>query len=291
VSNNYSLKDLLPLVELDEYIAIDLETTGLNPQTDYITEIAACRFMNGEFKDEFTSLINPGISIPKNIVEITGITDDMLSDAPSIEDMIPQLMKFIGHSPLVGHNIDFDYSFISKCCASNDVLFPEVSMYDTLSLARTFIYYNNSFSLTSLCDFYNISIDQAHRARADAMATGILFRYLLQEAISRPLTLIQQMDTILKNYDQIYNHQLFSNILKTAVSKNSLDGLMDSVYEYITPNNIFGSDTLPKDSQLPDTPAQWFEDDRQRSGSEEQHPHSCLSDRINGNQWNLKARF
>ena len=73
MSDEHSISDLLPLLELDEYIALDLETTGLNPQTDFITEISACRFINGEFKNEFTSLINPGIPIPKNIVEITGI--------------------------------------------------------------------------------------------------------------------------------------------------------------------------------------------------------------------------
>ena len=73
MSNEYSLKDLLPFLELDEYISFDLETTGLNPEKDKITEIAASRFVNGEFTEEFTTLINPGIPIPKNISALTGI--------------------------------------------------------------------------------------------------------------------------------------------------------------------------------------------------------------------------
>ena len=64
MSNEHQLTDFLPLIRLDEYIAFDLETTGLNPDGDRITEISACRFVNGEFSEEFTSLINPGIPIP-----------------------------------------------------------------------------------------------------------------------------------------------------------------------------------------------------------------------------------
>ena len=205
MSSKDALTPFLALLDLNEYIAFDLETTGLNPLNDCITEIAAYRFVNGEPYDQYSTLINPRIPIPKNIVEITSITDAMVADAPFIEGTLTDLIKFIGQSPIVGQNIDFDYNFISESCARNDITFPKVSMYDTLSLARTFIYFHTSFSLTSLCDFYNISIEQAHRAGADALATGILFRYLLQEALSRPLTLIQQMDAICKSSDQIYN--------------------------------------------------------------------------------------
>jgi len=101
VSNEHTLKDLLPLLELDEFISFDLETTGLNPDKDKITEIAACRFINGEFVEEFSTLINPGIPIPKNITALTGITNKMVEDAPSIKDALPDFMKFIGSTSLV----------------------------------------------------------------------------------------------------------------------------------------------------------------------------------------------
>ena len=114
MSNEHTLKDLLPLLELDEYISFDLETTGLNPDKDQITEIAACRFIKGEFVEEYSTLINPGIPIPKNITSLTGITNKMVKDAPSINDAIPDFLEFIGSTPLVAQNIHFDYSFITK---------------------------------------------------------------------------------------------------------------------------------------------------------------------------------
>ena len=121
MSSKHLLASFLSPLELNEYIAFDLETTGLNPQKDYITEIAACRFINGKIQDRYATLINPGIAVPKNIVEITGITDDMLSDAPSIKDALPKLIKFLGHSPLVGHNIHFDYDDVDKTLEKADI--------------------------------------------------------------------------------------------------------------------------------------------------------------------------
>ena len=124
----------------------------------------------------------------------------------------------VGLSSIAGmlkkHNIDFDYTFINKNCTRNNILFPDVPMYDTLSLARTFIYFYSSFSLTSLCAYYDISIGQAHRAGADAFATGILFKFLIQEALSRPLNLIQKIDIIIKDSNLIYNSKLFSKSVK-----------------------------------------------------------------------------
>ena len=84
MSSEHQLTDLLPLLKLNEYISFDLETTGLNPKFDRITEISACRFVNGQFSEEFTSLINPEIPIPKNIIALTGITNKMVKDAPII---------------------------------------------------------------------------------------------------------------------------------------------------------------------------------------------------------------
>ena len=207
MSNEHTLKDLLPLLELDDFISFDLETTGLNPDKDKITEIAACRFINGEFTEEFTTLINPGIPIPKNITALTGITNKMVEDAPSINDALPDFMKFIGSTPLVAQNINFDYNFINKNLQGSNSQFSEIPLYDTLSLARGFIYFYNSFGLGSLCDYYGIKIENAHRASADALCTGKLFVYLLQEALSKPLTLIQRIENLFSNSEAVsYTH-------------------------------------------------------------------------------------
>ena len=95
MSNEHSLNDLLPLLQLNEYISFDLETTGLNSDIDRITEISACRFINGEFSEEFTSLVNPEIPIPKNIISLTGITNDMVKDSPVISNILPDFYSII----------------------------------------------------------------------------------------------------------------------------------------------------------------------------------------------------
>ena len=181
MSNEYSLKDLLPFLELDEYISFDLETTGLNTEKDKITEIAASRFVNGEFTEEYTTLINPGIRIPKNITTLTGISNKMVEESPSINDVLPEFLEFVGSTPLVAQNINFDYSFITKNLSTERCPLLDNPLYDTLSLARGFIYFHNSFNLGSLCDYYGIKIENAHRAGADALCTGKLFAYLIQD--------------------------------------------------------------------------------------------------------------
>ena len=256
MSNEHTLKDLLPLLELDEFISFDLETTGLNPDKDKITEIAACRFINGEFTEEFTTLINPGIPIPKNITALTGITNKMVENAPSINDALPDFMKFIGSTPLVAQNINFDYNFINKNLQGSNSPFSEIPLYDTLSLARGFIYFYNSFSLGSLCDYYGIKIENAHRASADALCTGKLFVYLLQEALSKPLTLIQRIENLFSN-SEVYNSKLFTNIIKASVRLNSIDGLMSSPVEHNISDNTFeftGSSNIA----IPESPKEWF---------------------------------
>ncbi len=256
MSNEHTLKDLLPLLELDEFISFDLETTGLNPDKDQITELAACRFINGEFVEEYSTLINPGIPIPKKITSLTGITNKMVEDAPSINDALPDFMKFIGSTPLVAQNINFDYNFINKNLQGSNSPFSEIPLYDTLSLARGFIYFYNSFSLGSLCDYYGIKIENAHRASADALCTGKLFVYLLQEALSKPLTLIQRIENLFSN-SEVYNSKLFTNIIKASVRLNSIDGLMSSPVEHNISDNTFeftGSSNIA----IPESPKEWF---------------------------------
>jgi len=256
VSNERTLKDLLPLLDLDEYIAFDLETTGLNPDKDKITEIAACRFVNGEFIEEFTTLINPGIPIPKNITALTGITNKMVEDAHSIKDTLPDFLKFIGSTPLVAQNINFDYGFITNNLSSTDSSISELPLYDTLSLARGFIYFRNSFNLGSLCDYYGINIENAHRASADALCTGKLFAYLIQEVLSKPLTLIQRVDNLFSN-GNVYNGKLFSNIIKASVRLNTIDGLMPSPVPHNLSDNSYEF-TESGTTALPDNPGEWY---------------------------------
>ncbi|MDP7197106.1 MAG: exonuclease domain-containing protein, partial [SAR202 cluster bacterium] len=260
MSSKQSLTSFFPSLKLNEFIAFDLETTGLNPNEDYITEIAAIRFINGEEKERYATLVNPGIPMPQKVIDITGITDCMVQDAPSIDEVLPQFLDFLKSVPLVGQNIQFDYDFINQDCIKYNIELPEFILYDTLSLARIFIYFHNSFNLGSLCDYYNISITRSHRASDDALATGLLFQCLVQEAISHPLNLIQKINTVFQDSEYIHNCQLFFNLVRTAVSKNQVFGMMKSLSNYNSPENIFKAKNVSANSLLPDTPIEWFEE-------------------------------
>ena len=92
----------------NRYVVIDLETTGLNPQYDFITEFGAVLVENSEIVDTFEQFVKPKKRIPEEVEDLTGITNEMVSDAPSINIVLPKFLKFIGNDILVGHNIDFD---------------------------------------------------------------------------------------------------------------------------------------------------------------------------------------
>ena len=96
---------------IQDYVCVDLETTGLDPKTDKIIEIGAVRIKNGEIADRFQSFVNPGRLLSEKVKELTGISDEDLYDAPSIEEVLPKFLKFAKEDCLLGHSILFDYSF------------------------------------------------------------------------------------------------------------------------------------------------------------------------------------
>lgn len=157
----------------DTYIALDLETTGLNPKRDKIIEIGALKVVNGKEVDSFSTFINPGRKLEDRIVELTGITDAQLMDAPYIEEVLPEVLTFIGEYPLLGHHILFDYSFLKKAAVDSKKSFEKKGI-DTLKIARKYLPELEHRSLPYLCEYYGIE-HQAHRALADAEATHKLY--------------------------------------------------------------------------------------------------------------------
>lgn len=119
----------------NRYVVIDLETTGLNPQYDFITEFGAVLVENSEIVDTFEQLVKPKKRIPEEVEDLTGITNEMVSDAPSINIVLPKFLKFIGNDILVGHNIDFDSQFISAACQRFNLLYKN-KVCDTLELSQ-----------------------------------------------------------------------------------------------------------------------------------------------------------
>ena len=252
------VQELLDNLNLSEFIALDLETTGLNPVIDKITEVSACRFVNGKFVNEFTTLIDPEIPIPSNITSITGITSKMVNGAPLIGGILSDLLEFIGNCPLVGHNIDFDYNFINYNLNDEQKSIFSPDLYDTLPLSRSFLHYVNNFSLGSLCDYYNIKIENAHRAKSDAFSTGILFIYLIKEVASKPLSLIQRINQI-SSSSEINNHKLYADLINISVQLNKIDGIVNINTKYKASNNYYRYESNSS-SEMPDSPLKWFED-------------------------------
>ena len=168
---------------LKSYVSLDLETTGLNPRLDRIIEIGALKVENGEVADTFCTFVNPGRRLEKRIIDLTGIEDKDVEDAPYIEEILMDLFQFLGELPLLGHSVLFDFSFLKK--AAVDLRFPfEKNAADTLKIARKYLAALEHRSLDYLCDYYKIP-HRAHRALEDARATHILYGKLAEDFYER----------------------------------------------------------------------------------------------------------
>lgn len=174
---------------ISSYVSIDLETTGLNPKSDKIIEIGAVRVVDGKPTERFSTFVNPGRKLEKRIVELTGIHDEDLQDAPTIEEVWPSLVEFLGDSILLGHSILFDYSFLKKAAVNQKLTFEKQAI-DTLKIARRFLTELEHRSLDYLCEYYKIP-HQAHRALADAEATSELYHRLVEQFYQQEQDLFQ----------------------------------------------------------------------------------------------------
>lgn len=163
---------------IDSYVCVDLETTGLNPKTDRIIEIGAVRVEGHVIVDEWETLVNPGRQLDEYIIALTGIHDEQLTSAPTIEQVLPELFKMIGSHVLLGHSVIFDFSFIKRAAVAQKMSFERDGI-DTLKIARKYLPDLESRSLAYLCDYYGIS-HNAHRALQDAKATVALYRKLAE---------------------------------------------------------------------------------------------------------------
>lgn len=164
---------------IKDYVALDLETTGLNPKTDKIIEIGAVRVREGVVKETFATFVNPGRGLSEKTKELTGITDESLKGAPDLEEILDDLEAFLGEDTLLGHNILFDFSFLKKAMVNQKKAFDKFGI-DTLRIARRFLTDLESRNLGFLCEYYGIELE-AHRALNDAIATHLLYKRLCQE--------------------------------------------------------------------------------------------------------------
>ena len=156
------------------FVVFDLETTGFSNKNDKITEIGAVKVKNFEIVDRFNELINPEKDISYKVQELTGITNDLIKDKPTIEEILPRFMEFIGDSVLVAHNAEFDIGFINQKCKEMNIEFKNKSV-DTLMLSRILLPHLKRFKLNNLTKELGVPLHNHHRAVDDAAATAQIF--------------------------------------------------------------------------------------------------------------------
>jgi len=177
----YLVDDLKDIVERskgqsldDTYVVFDIETTGFSPEKNKIIEIGAVKVVGGQITDRFSQFVNPEVPIPYEIEELTSIRDDMVIDAPKIEEVLSEFMKFCEGAVMVAHNAAFDMSFIKKNC-DRQGLPCEFTVADTVAMGRYLLPQLNRFKLDTIAKALNIVLANHHRAVDDAGCTAEIF--------------------------------------------------------------------------------------------------------------------
>ncbi|MEG2349005.1 MAG: 3'-5' exonuclease [Hungatella sp.] len=171
---------------INSYIAIDLETTGLDPKMDKIIEIGALKVVDGQVVEEYATLVNPRRKLEPQTIELTGIDNLMLEETPGIEEVIEEIVQFCEGFALLGHHIIFDYSFLKRAAVNGGLTFEKKGM-DTLLLCREFMPAEVKKNLAVACRYYQVENQHAHRALSDAYAAHELYqKMLLQHGVQKP---------------------------------------------------------------------------------------------------------
>lgn len=182
-----------------DFVSIDVETTGLVPGKDKIIEISAIRFVNFEPVQIFQTYINPCLPIPEEASKINGITDDMVSDAPKIETVIPSLLEFIGQSTIIGYNLIFDLKFLRKF--GLDLSQNQRYYFDVMETAHSIDTDALNHKLLTVCNARGIYFPP-HSAKSDSLATGLLFVQYIREKLELSSSDYQNLylyESIVKN--------------------------------------------------------------------------------------------
>jgi DNA polymerase-3 subunit epsilon/ATP-dependent DNA helicase DinG len=191
------------------FVALDLETTGLDPEQDEITEVAAVRFEDGRPAGSFHTLVNPRREVPYRIQLMTGLSSRELRQAPSFAGR-HRTWAFLGLHPLVGQNPSFDLSFLARRGVR-----PAGPVFDTWDLARLLLLDLSEFSLRSLARRLDIDFPTQHRALADAEAAGRVFVALRERLALTPPAVLAELERLAAQADWPLRH-LFRELLAEA---------------------------------------------------------------------------
>lgn len=186
---------------MNRFLVVDFETTGSTPrQGDQIIQIGAVMIEDGVITDSYGTYVNPGQAIPAYITQLTGITDEMVADAPAMEEILPELLRRLDGSAFVAHNAFFDLQFLQEALIAQGYYTFAGPVLDTVELARFLLPMQGSYRLMELADDLDIDHDRPHQADSDALATAHLFLYLYDQLDRMPLVTIQRLQMLVSSF-------------------------------------------------------------------------------------------
>lgn len=224
----------------NKYIILDLETTGLSPKCDEIIEVSALKIDNDIVTDIYSSLIKPSEEISTFITELTGITNEMLSEAPSFDSISQKLFDFLKDKIIVGHNINFDINFLYDNFYKSNLIFDN-DFIDTMRIARKLLPELSHHRLKDLMKIYDITTDKQHRALEDCQATLQIYKEL-KKTILNEFEDYNEFINLFKHKHNSYKRAT-SNTETTALFLQKLHNNPDS---YLFDKNCVFTGTLDK---------------------------------------------
>lgn len=197
--------------QYNNFVVFDIETTGFSKIFDRITEIGAVKVENNKIVEVYNQLVNPEKAIPEKVVELTGITNDLVKDEPTIEKVLPEFLNFVGDCTLVAHNADFDIGFIKENSIRLNYDF-DSSYIDTLAFARALFPENKRHRLNDLTKLLEIPLENHHRACDDAKATAQIFIEMLNILKEKDIKLDENINSIKTDWP-ISKNEGFNSII------------------------------------------------------------------------------
>lgn len=215
-----------------EFVIFDIETTGLNKQRDSITEIGAVMIRNKQIIKRYSSLVKPEKKIPGNVVELTGITNQMVENERSIDEVLPEFFEFIGNRPLVAHNATFDIAFIDREAKRLSLSF-NPTILDTMTLSKMLIKKIKRFRLKTVARHLKVNLEGHHRAVNDAAATALIFIKLLKRLVKKNVSTVKEINELaLKEMD----YKTYDTYHVIILAKNYVG--LKNLYKLVSKSNI-----------------------------------------------------
>lgn len=215
-------------IDEEEFVVFDIETTGLNSHFNKIIEIGAVKIKSGRIIDRYSQLINPGISIPYHITEITSITNEQVANQPKIDEVIGKFVDFIGDAVLVAHNAPFDMGFIKRDIKEYLNIDLENSVIDTLQMARDLFPDFKKYGLGDLNKSLGLALEKHHRAVDDSQATANMFIIFLEKYKEKG---IEYLKDINKGFEVNVKKQSLKNIIVQVKTQEGLKNMYKLVSE------------------------------------------------------------